>query len=59
MQYLQNSSKILPCMSLEGEPGPYLAALLFLTVPLLSLYALLSLLLLLSHVSRDRLCVTP
>ena len=30
-QYLQNSSKILLCVSLEGEPGPSLkAALLFL-----------------------------
>ena len=42
-QCLQNGSKILPCMSLEGEPGSCLAALLFLTVFLFSLYALPSL----------------
>ena len=44
-QYLQNSSKKLLCISVEGEPGPYpKAALLFLlTILLLSPYPLLSL----------------
>ena len=41
-QYLQNSSKILLCISFEGEPGPHTKAILLFLDCFLSLHSLSS-----------------